>query len=178
MTSPLINYKEGINYWDVDTQLTTIEPFKSLYKKDSSKKKDHSSQMMWAVAFYIDPQSKLVNYASAEKQIVISNDIVTIKIDWDKLSVYIEAYANLYLTQIQRSLANWKYKLEERDKYLIGLPYSELGLDEASKLDKLLSDTPKLFEQYFKMEEALKEEISKGLNKGGRKESLSEQKLI
>jgi len=178
MSSPLDSYKEGVNYWDVDNQLQTIEPFKTLYKKDSSKKKDHSSQMMWAVAFYIDPKSRLLNFSSKEKQDVVSKDIVTIKIDWDKINVYIEEYAKLKLSQIERSLANWKYKLEERDKYLVSLPYQELTLDEASKLDKLLSDTPKLFEQYFKMEDQLKEEINKGANKGGRKESISEQKLI
>jgi hypothetical protein len=176
--NPLIEHKEGVNYWDVDNQLMTIEPFKSFYKKDSSKQKNYSSQHMWAVAFYIHPKSRINNYSSVEKQKIINDDISNIKLDWEIIEKLIPEYIKLYSTQVQRSLEQWKFKLEERDEFLMNTKYSALGIEDAGKLDKLLSDTPKLFEQYAKIVESLKEEENKGINRGNRKESISEKKLI
>jgi len=176
--NPLTEHDEGVNYWDIDNQLKTIEPFKSFYKKDSSKNKNYSSQHMWAIAFYILPQSRIVNYSSEEKTKIIDSDIATIKLDWKQITELLPEYSNLNLTQVQRSLENWKFKLEERDNFLMKTTYDSLGIDDAGKLDKLLADTPKLFEQYAKIQESLKEELNKGINRGGRKESISEQKMI
>jgi hypothetical protein len=59
--------------------------------------------------------------------------------------------------------------------YLISIPYKELELTEAEKLDKLLAGTPKLYQQYEAILDSIQEEESKGRTKGGRAESASEK---
>lgn len=174
--NPFVDYKTGLSYWDIDPQLMAIEPFKSLYSDDKSKKKINSSQQMWAVAFFIHPESRLAKFSIEEKWIVIEDDIVSFK-DFKRESIktLISVYKKMFLTQAQRSLINWRDKLEERDAYLISVPYSQLELAEAQKLDLLLAGTPKLYEQYNKILDSIEEEESKGRTKGGRAESASEK---
>lgn len=176
--NPLVNYKPNLNYWDVDSQLTTIGKFKDLYSNDKSKKKVDSSQIMWAIAFYCHPESKLVNYPDEEKKALINKDIYNGELDWNTVQDLINDYKDFFLTQAQRSLETWKLKLEERDAYLVSIPYKSLDLDDAKKLDALLADTHKLFNQYESIMEKISEESAKAIGKGGAKESASEKGLI
>jgi hypothetical protein len=174
--NPFVDYKPDLSYWDIDPQLKVIAPFKSLYSNDKSKKKVNSSQMMWAVAFFTHPQSRLDKFSTVEKWEVIEEDIITFKeYNRKELTVPIKMYKKMFLTQAQRSLFNWREKLEERDAYLISIPYKELELTEAEKLDKLLAGTPKLYQQYEAILDSIQEEESKGRTKGGRAESASEK---
>lgn len=180
--NPLANfptdYKVIPNYWEYDNQLAHIGLFKDLYQSDKSKKKGTSSLIMWAVAFYCHPESRLVNFSIKDKCKIIESDITKEKVDWEGIVPYITEYKKLYLTQAKRSLENWKMKLEERDDYLINLPYSELELDEVEKLDKLLANTPKLFKQYEDIKELISEEDAKSINKAGIQESAAEKGMI
>lgn len=178
--SVINQYKPEVNYWEVDPQLVAIEPFKTLYEKDKTKNKRGSSQKMWAVAFFSDPESRFYNYSEEEKLDVIKSDIIgkDKKFSWDELKDHIRGYMKLYMTQAERTLYTWNRKLEERDKYLNNVPYSELSLDEAKKLDTLISNTPDLYSQYEKILETIREEEVEGKTKGNRKESLTEKKII
>jgi len=174
--NPFVDYKPGLSYWDIDPQLKGIAPFKSLYSDDKSKKKVNSSQIMWAIAFFIHPESRLDKFSSVEKWEVIEEDIITFKeYKREMLTRPIKMYKKMFLTQAQRSLVNWRDKLEERDAYLISIPYNQLELSEAEKLDKLLAGTPKLYQQYEAILDSIQEEESKGRTKGGRAESASEK---
>jgi hypothetical protein len=174
--NPFVDYKPGLSYWDIDSQLKGITPFKSLYSNDKSKKKVNSSQQMWAIAFFTHPESRLDKFSSVEKWEVIEEDIITFKeYKREELMHPISVYKKMFLTQAQRSLVNWRNKLEERDTYLISIPYKELELSEAEKLDKLLAGTPKLYQQYEAILASIQEEESKGRTKGGRAESASEK---
>lgn len=180
--NPLVNFipgqKEIPNYWEIDTQLAFIPPFKVLYSEDKTKGKKTSSQVMWAIAFYCHPDSRIVNFPEAEKRSLIETDFIKSALDWESLTLLIKEYKNLYLTQAKRSLVNWKIKLEERDEYLMAIPYNSLALEDAAKLDKLLADTPKLFKQYEDIKEQIQEEDAKTINKAGIKESASEKNLL
>lgn len=179
--NPLANFtpgKDAPNYWDIDNQLALIGVFKELFESDKSKKKVTSSLTMWAVAFYCHPESRLKNFSEKEKKSLIESDIVGDSVDWKKLELYINEYNKLFLTQAQRSLVNWNKKLEERDEYLDSLPYNELDLDEAGKLDKLIANTPSLYKQYQAIKDQISEEEAKSVNKAGIKESASEKGLI
>jgi hypothetical protein len=180
--NPLVNFIPGQkatpNYWEIDNQLAFIPPFKELYDLDKSKGKKDSSLKMWAIAFYCHPDSRIINYPEKEKRGLIETDIVGDKIEWNKLEGFIKDYKNLYLTQAKRSLVNWKIKLEERDDYLMSIPYNTLPLEDAAKLDKLLADTPKLFKQYEDIKELIQEEDAKVINKAGIQESAAEKQLI
>lgn len=178
--NPFASYEanKNVNYWEVDNQLATIGNFKVLYEKDKSKKKKDSSLFMWAVAFYCHPDSRLLNFSFEDKRNIIENDIAGKELNWKLIEDYCKDYTNLYLTQAKRSLHNWKKKLEERDNYLLSIPYRSLGLQEAAQLDKLLADTPKLFKQYTEIQSMIDEEAAKEINKAGIKESASEKKLL
>jgi hypothetical protein len=182
MINPLANYnadsKTIQNYWEFDNQLATIGIFKDLYQSDKSKKKTTSSRIMWAVAFFQHPESRLINFSTTEKKDIIESDITKEPMDWNDLATYITAYKNLYYTQATRSLENWKVKLEERDEYLNSLPYKDLDLDSAKLLDTLLANTPKLYKQYDEIKQQISDEESKGRTKAGIQESASEQGLI
>ena len=181
MVNPLSNHSVGgkTNYWEVDNQLTNFGVFKELYLADKSKNKQDSSQLMWAVCYFTHPESRLINYSTNERKQVIQSDIVTsVELNWEKLNIYIREYKKLYLTQATRSLEEWKSKLEERGEYIMNTKYPSLDLDDAKKLDALLADTPKLFKQYNDILEQMSEEAAKGINKGGIKESASEQKKL
>ena len=178
--NPLTNVKEGNLpcYWDIDNQLSTIGVFKELYEGDKSKKKVDSSLTMWAVAFFAHPDSRLYNLSTSDRKEIIETDVVKREMNWIKLSIYIDAFRKLNLTQLKRSLEKWKDKLEERDDYLTSLPYKTLELKEATDLDKLIANTPKLFQNYMDIQEMVNQEDAKTVNKAGIKESAAEKKLL
>ena len=178
MKSPLNNFDIDANYWDVDPQLKVIEPFASLYNEDKTKKKGTSSLYMWAVALHADPESRLFKIGKESKENIIYNDYIKSKkedFSWDVVKEHIEAYKKLYLTQAQRSLVDWEEKLEERGKFLKGVPYT---LEDGDTLDKMLAATSKLYDHYEKILERLADEEAEGQTKGGRIESISEKKII
>jgi len=177
--SVIKNYSKDANYWDLDPQLTAFEPFKTLYDSDKTKGKRGSSQKMWAVAFYIDPDSRLYKYKAAEKKKVIESDIITIKgFDWKELEEPIKIYKKLNMTQAERTLDTWNLKLEERERYLLSIDYKELTLEEAKKFDTLITNHPAMYDQYEMILAKISAEEVEGKTKGNRKESLSEKKII
>ena len=180
--NPLTNLEPGKktqpNYWGIDNQLSFIGVFKALYESDKSKKKVNSSQLLWAVALYCHPDSRLINFPSAEKRQIIEADYLGKELDWDKIEALTTEYKKLYLTQARRSLENWKLKLEERDEYLNSFPYKSLDLEDAKLLDTLLANTPKLYKQYDEIQEQILDEDAKAINKAGIQESAAERKLI
>lgn len=179
--NPLANFLPGKtiqNYWESDNQLATIGVFKELYESDKTKKKTTSSQIMWAVAFYCHPESRLAKFSEVEKKQLIESDIIGEKVMWENIEKYIKAYEKLYLTQAKRSLQNWNRKLEERDNYLNSMPYHELTLDDAKLLDALLANTPKLYTQYEDIMEKISDENAKSINKAGIQESAAEKGLL
>lgn len=175
MKSPLHNFDIGSNYWKIDPQLKAVEPFATLFKNDKSKGKGNSSQIMWAISLFCDPESRLFKLTKKRKQEIIEKDYYKKELDWGKYKEHIETYTSLYTTQAIRSLVNWEEKLQERDAFLKEVPYT---LETGDTLDKMLSNTSKLYDLYEKILERLKEEESEGITKGGRTESLGEKKLL
>jgi len=173
--SPLHNFDIKSSYWKIDPQLKAIEPFATLYKNDKSKGKSNSSLLMWAIALFTDPESRLSKLSKARKQEIIQKDYYKGLLNWDKYKEHIDIYKSLYTSQAVRSLVNWEEKLQERDAFLKEVPYS---LDTGETLDKMLANTSKLYDLYEKILEKLKEEESEGVTKGGRTESLGEKKLL
>lgn len=179
MKDPLVQYKIGVNYWDVDSQLTTISPFSEIYKADKSKKKDESSQTMWALAFFCLPTSRLANSSTIDKISLIDSDISTVKIDWIKVKALVDDYLKFYTTSLERTLYTWKCKLDERNDYLINMKYSSMDdIGEAAKLDKFLAQQAPLVEAYNKLVESIGKEKSQAKTKASAKRSAGEKKLI
>lgn len=176
--SPLLNFDIKANYWTIDSQLAVIKPFSILYEEDKSKKKVDSSLIMWAIALFADPESRLYKSAKKTKEDIIKKDYIQDKIldfDWKDYQVHIEQYRKLYETQAERSLMNLEVKLQERDAFLLDTHYD---LGNGKELDGILANTDKLYKLYDTLLERLSDEQKGGTGKGGAKESAAEKKQL
>jgi hypothetical protein len=67
----------------------------------------------------------------------------------------------------------WEKTLHERDDFISSVPYT---LDTFEAKDKMMSLTPKLWDQYESIQERLTKESAK--TRGDVEESLSEKQII
>lgn len=170
------DYKE--NFWEVNPSFLSIGIFQSLYEDDNSSKKKQSSQIMWAVAFYSDVNENNVwrNLDSSEKIELIKEDILkSKKFQWESLEQLVNTYKSLILTTAERKLIDFNNKLEERTEFINSTKYD---LDNGEQLDKMLSNTKKLYDLYFEIKKEFEADDKGGNVKGDRKESASERKLL
>jgi len=55
MTTITRNFETDENFWETNPAFKSIKVFNEFQKKDKSKNKSRSSQIMWAIAFLVDP---------------------------------------------------------------------------------------------------------------------------
>lgn len=173
--NPLEKYDVDVCFWKVNKQF--IDPFVEYYKNDNSPSKRRSSIVMWLIAFMVEQEENiyseipeeqkkdlLIEYLKVEKNKIPSN--------FDEL---LNTYKNIRLSYVQRKLNNFKKVLDERDTFIDNLEYSlstvgSRNQTSAELKDELLSNTEKLYKQYFNLEKEVIKEISR--NKGNMKSSL------
>jgi hypothetical protein len=120
MNNPLENFSEGVNFWDFNPQYKII--FKDLYSKDKSKNKENSSRIMWGVLFLIHPKSDFYNLPNKEELLV--KDFIKIKdFKWSDYQDLISIARDMFLSQAERSMANWEEYMKKRDDYLKNTRY-------------------------------------------------------
>jgi superfamily I DNA/RNA helicase len=148
------------NYWDLNPELLLLEEFDKFRFKDKSKDKQDSSKIMWAIFYAFHPESKFFNYPN--KLEVLQKDFIKDpKFKWDSVKNIIDAFKNLVLSDVERALINWNEIMIMRDnslKELYKQAIEEGDTDELVKLDKMLSNTPKMFEDYKKIKRDYEEE--------------------
>ena len=164
----------GLNFWKEYPELTIAPEMDELYKKDKSKDKTKSSTLMWAIHICENPSSKFFNHS--DKYTVIADKVLKDKnTDWDKHEKLVESYKNFALTDAQRSLNIWNETIIMRNRSLKEMYKEAIDLkdtDELVKLDKMLANNSKMFEEYKKIKMDFEEEKVKG-NK--RNQSLSDR---
>lgn len=162
------------NFWEVYSDLIILEEFDKIYFKDKSKNKQDSSKILWAVYYCYNPESKFFNYPN--KQEVISKSFIKDpKFRWEDYKDLIDAYKNLVLSDAERALINWNEIMTMRDQSIKDLykkAIEESDTDELVKIDKMLANTPKMFEDYKKIKKDYEEE--KVTKKGKTIASLSD----
>jgi hypothetical protein len=162
------------NYWDLNSEVLILEEFNNFYSQDKSKNKQESSKILWAVHYAFHPESKFFNYPN--KLDVLAKDFIKDpKFKWQKISNLTESFKNLVLSDVERALVNWNEIMTMRDnslKELYKLAIEQGDTDELVKLDKMLSNTPKMFEDYKKIKRDYEEE--KVTKKGKSISSLSD----
>jgi hypothetical protein len=162
------------NYWDINSEVLILEEFNNFYSQDKSKNKEESSKILWAVHYAFHPESKFFNYPN--KLDVLAKDFIKDpKFKWQKISTLTESFKNLVLSDVERALVNWNEIMIMRDnslKELYKLAIDQGDTDELVKLDKMLSNTPKMFEDYKKIKRDYEEE--KTTKKGKSISSLSD----
>lgn len=173
-------FNPDVNFWKAFPQFKLLGVFKDIYKKDKNRNKKNSSQMMWFIALCYDPASPLANNpveGEMGNKVIVSRDFIEdpnyyIKYEEELIPV-VDFYLELIETPAVKSLRLWEKKMKERDKFIMDTPYSMGILDEngrmvgatAGDLDKMLANTPKLYEQLSKIKASIEEESkTKGVN--------------
>ena len=78
-------FDTDVNFWQLHPQLKVPLPFASIYKEDKSKAKSKSSQIMWAIALLVDPDSKFSNISFPTRKNMIAKDYLKDEsFDWLK----------------------------------------------------------------------------------------------
>lgn len=191
MTSLVKGWIPSENYWVIHPMAKEFGPFKLLYKKDKSKSKKDSSKIMWAVAMLVDPhEDNLIrNNPIKEKQILIATDYLgDSKFNWEhpEIKDLIKFYTENCLTILEQELNRYVNKLVERGDFIESVGYTMDTLDErgrvikgtATQLDKMFTDSGKIFTEIENIKEKLSKENAEGHLKGGAAESAGESGLI
>jgi hypothetical protein len=181
------------NYWLLHPQMKTIKEFKDVFLTDKSKDKINSSKLMWAIALYCDPhdQNPWRNINDADRRTLIAEDfLLSPKFDWERSDIkeLIEKYEDLCLTVWEKELVRLERKLSERSDFISSTKYTldeyeenngkvKLKKGTATQLDKMMTDTIKIYEQADKIKQMLGKE-SGGHTRGGAKESAGEKAEI
>lgn len=183
-------YNPTTCFWKANPQWLIRGAAKKVYKSDRSDNKVKSSRMMWFVSGLLDGQSNYTEMLDDEDSVhgkhqALSKDIFD-KADWwsknkKTMLPLVEMYEEMLLTPATRALKAWEAKLLERDEIFASTKYT-IGLtDENGKLvgsnveilDKMFERSPKIWEQFFKIQEKIEGEGGEAV-KGGSMESLGD----
>ena len=163
------------NFWDIYPDFKVAMSFKDLYKKDKSRGKVNSSKLMWFVVYTRDMNSKFYNLPQEEKDSIIGEDFLKDRDFYQnnkkELDVLIDDYTKLMYTPSRKHLMDWDKKLLERSELIGSIPYS---LENYEELDKMASNTPKIYKAISDLKAELDKEEGSGSLKGGAVESLSD----
>jgi len=162
------------NFWELNSDLIILDEFSKLYYKDKSKNKQDSSKILWAIYYCYNPESKFFNYPN-KQEVILQSFIKDSEFKWDSYKDIIDAYRNIILTDAERALINWNEIMIIRDQSIKDLykkAIEDSDTDELVKIDKMLANTPKMFEDYKKIKRDYEEE--KVTKKGKTIASLSD----
>lgn len=184
-------YDTTSNFWELNPKFKTLDVFKDLYTKDKSRGKNKSSKDMWMICSFFEDESP---YCTLEEDPedkngqcrVMSRDLMGDDNWWyeneERLWEAKERYELFCETPASRSMKRWEKKIIERDKVLAETEY-QVGVtgdkgtligSNVAVLDKMLVDTSKIWDQYFKILELLDKENNNGGIRGEGQESLSD----
>ena len=162
------------NFWEINSDYLLISEFKKLYDSDKTKNKTNSSKILWAIYFAYNPESKFYNIP--DKLNILAKDFIKdSKFKWTSVKQIVDLYKSSVLSDAERALVTWGEIITMRDeslKLLYKQAIEAKDTDELVKLDKMISNTPKLFEDYKKIKKDYEEE--KVTKKGKTIVSLSE----
>jgi len=174
----LDNFKEEHNFWEYNPQYKII--FKDIYSADRSKDKDKTSRLMWGTLLLIHPRSEFYNLP--DKDIIIARDFIKDKsFKWPDYQHIVDRMEEAILTQAEKSLVSWDRTLKKRDEFIHDQEFTLDNYNEegrlqkgtADQLDKMLANTNKLYQEYFKILKELKNE-EESRSRGNRIKSLSD----
>jgi hypothetical protein len=180
MDSVIAKYDGESSFWEVNPQFKILNKFSDFYRKDRTKGKIRSSEIMWALAFLLEltPDNKLRNYNEHDRKKLIAEEIIqNPDFKWEDHKELHDEYLKTQFTTTKKSLRILKKKMEERDEFLSSIKYN---VENARDLDAIIANSDKLFSLISKLEAEVEKEDNKdgGQTKGGRKESASELKQL
>ncbi|MFT7118785.1 MAG: hypothetical protein ACI9LF_001167 [Flavobacteriales bacterium] len=175
MASILRNFEPGILFWEANQLVNTIPEFLELKKKLGVKK---SSTVMWAIAFLLDQSEDNVWRNSPYEEavgLITSDYLDDANFDFDDYEDTMVAFRRHLMTHGERSLLDWKRKLEERDKFLKDVEYT---LETVKTIDTAQKDTINIFKVYEQILKMIGDEGNGSIIIGKKQESASEKGQI
>lgn len=166
------------NFWEAYPELTIPKAFNNLYSSDKSKDKAPSSKLMWAIALCVHPKSTFRVLSATQRIRTINEDYLKDpNFNWEtpEMKTLVSAFKEFCMTKAQRFLVEWESKLDERQAFIAN---TEFTLATADDLDKMLSRTDKIWDQYRACLKDVEEEDAKGSVRGGATESATEQGML
>jgi hypothetical protein len=183
------------NLWEAEPDMKEIYP--QLYADDESKNKELSSFIGWSLINWYHPDSKWKNLKEKEKykylfedqlQYNVTNYYKKSKEKDDKYKDFLDKYNYksddwndlssiskiTFTDKTEKLLVDWEDKLERRNDFLSDIQYS---IDTYEMLDKMLSQTKKLWDEYLRVKKEVMTSGEGGSVEGDEEESDSEKML-
>ena len=92
----LNGFDTDINFWKANPQLKIPQPFADILSTDKSKTKSKSSQIMWAIALLVDPESKFSNISLKNRKKMIGEDFLKEKeFKWEEVQSACQYYEEM-----------------------------------------------------------------------------------
>lgn len=197
----LTTYQPNKNFWEVNSiEFKIPAEFMLIYKIDKGDKV--SSKIMWSVALIADYQSKYFNMSQSTRIKLVFKDFAKNPKLYDKYQDLINQGIEFYITMqrdcMERELDEFAYGLEIRknginriEKIIESGEMSEINkdgvfvnikinpgdiLDWIFKIDKLRSNTAKLYDDYKRIKEDIIKKSVGGIIRGGRTGSYIEER--
>lgn len=131
--------------WDSNPMMKVI--FNDFYKKDKSKQKSDSSQVLTVLYFLNHPDSELKDLPEEDLiKDLTSSGFLTINWDREKYAKVEERFLEKCMTAKERIAQGWEDKLLERDRFMRDKPYNE---ENYEMLDKMMGNNKKLWDYYM-----------------------------
>lgn len=181
------------NFWVNNSQLTIMSPFSYLYKRDKSKDKTKSSKEMYCVIFMCEPDpevNKFFRIPRKERIKILQEEYLSsFDVEDEAIMDCLVQYPVLCMSAVERALKEEVETMQQRAEMFRDTEYtldktefdsggkSFLMKGTATQLDNLRSKTPKIYENYEKLEAKFLKTKEDARLYGGRKKSKSENKL-
>lgn len=166
------------NFWIEHPDMRAVNPFKTLYDDDTSKKKSHSSLIMWFVILCYDRDSKFYRLEADGdngKHVIVGEDFCENKDFYRNnkavLDMCIDMYIRMQYTPLERHLKTWEDLLDKRTAFI---KEQEYDLETYDSLDKMAIGTDKVYNTIKKINDDLSKEDGSGSAKGGAMPSLND----
>lgn len=168
------NWSPEINFWDTNGQLAIMPPFNKIY--DIDKGGMESSKLMTVVFFMADADEDKNRFARIpfEERKEMIQETYYPDIDWKNklLQKAIDAYPELCLSAVARTLKDTKEFLQRRAAYLRTVEYN---INTMKDIDTAISKNLKIYEDFEKIEQKYIQQEKISRVRGGRKETAVEK---
>ena len=170
------DYRPGVNFWEVNPQMTKMGPFADIWRLDKSRGKEKSSDQAWGILLYAETSetSQFFGLPEDEKKEIIEKNF-GVDFKSRRTEKCIEFYEEHGMTKTERLLIDYGKILEKRTEFLMNVEYNSA---EIERIDRSLAQTGKIWEGNEKILEKFKEEQGSIHISGGRKRSAIEDGSI
>jgi len=186
--------EEDYNFWEDNRHLVYMKPYSVLYNRDTSDNQHISSKEMIMIFLLNDPDPELNKFyrMSYKERLQMLKETYCTYFDEENpdIKICLESYDILSLTPVELALKQEIDSMIDRARIYRNTPYTldRTEIDNngraitikgtATQLDQMRARTPKLMENYDKIEAKYIEQKTQARVRGGRRRSKAEEKLL